>query len=586
VLGQLLRRRRKWWIPLAIAGLVFANRSKNRNDGPEKTEPKPASESAALAQLVPVQITASSSDRFVTSTAISPDGKYLAYSDPRGVQLRIMATGETRLLADTAKMSVLGWGSDGASIRTSREASSTEREYWDISVLGGRQRATAGKLSPDGTHAVTKGPLDRQVIVTDPAGGHPRTLAEYGTIDMFIAGLDWSPDGRFLVVAMSVPPGSASSTLETIEVSTGERHKIADVPGVGFGISAAVILPDWRVIYAARETTERRLDSNLWSVRIDRRNGRAEGSPRRLTNWTGFRFASLSATADGKRLAFVKFVNHAHTYISNLKRGNTAIDPPRRLTKDEWEDVPTAWSFDDRFVYFETSRNGTFDVMRQAVDQETPEPLAAGPGDQFGPRTVPGGLWVLIASRASAADPSVVSRVPSTGGPVERIVESPNLLHFRCGERASCVLVERVGNDDVVYELDPIKGRGAEMFRKPPGSGDPAVSPDGTSLAYLTGPGNHTIRIVNRTGGTIRDIDVPGDRPLQSLDWSIDGLGFFSTYVSNDDARLIYVTMTGAPRVLTDKQLLVAWSLPSHDGKRLAMFASTQTSDVWTLEGF
>jgi hypothetical protein len=44
--------------------------------------------------------------------------------------------------------------------------------------------------------------------------------------------------------------------------------------------------------------------------------------------------------------------------------------------------------------------------------------------------------------------------------------------------------------------------------------------------------------------------------------------------------------MTGAPRVLTDKQLLVAWSLPSHDGKRLAMFASTQTSDVWTLEGF
>ena len=587
VLGQVLRRRRRWWVPLAILGLVLASRLKYWNDRSESTPPEPAPQSTALAQLVPVQITASTSVTSVNSSAISPDGKYLAYSEPRGVQLRLMATGETRLLADTAKMSVLGWRADGASIRTSREVSATEREYLDLSVLGGRHRATAGKLSPDGTHAVTTDPLDRQVIVTDHAGGHPRRLAEYDIANLFIAALDWSPDGRFLVVATSVPSVSGNSKVETVDVTSGQRRTIAEVPHASYGILDAVMLQDWRVIYAAREPTERAQDSNLWSARIDRRDGSAVGSPRRLTNWTGFRFAWLSATADGRRLAFVKYTVNEHTYISNLKRGNTAIDQPRRLTKDEWNDVPTAWSPDDRFVYFHTSRNGNLDVMRQAVDQDAPEPLAGGPGDQLRARTVPGNMWVLIISRAFGAA-TIVSRVPSAGGPVERVVESPHLVHFRCGERAFCILVERDGDANVVYELDPIKGRGAEMFRTPAGSNDPAVSPDGASFAYLTSEKSHTIRMVNRTGVTIRDIEVPGDRPLQSLDWSADGLGFFSTYVSDEDlATLIYVPLTGPSRVLkTDMQLFMAYAIPSHDGKRLAIYAGTQASDVWTLSGF
>jgi hypothetical protein len=113
------------------------------------------------------------------------------------------------------------------------------------------------------------------------------------------------------------------------------------------------------------------------------------------------------------------------------------------------------------------------------------------------------------------------------------------------------------------------------------------VSPDGASIAFLTGEGSHTIRLVTLHGEPIRDIDVPGDKYLQSLDWAPDGSGFFTTLNAEGEASLAFVPMKGAPRVLmSDKRFAVSWSVPSHDGKKIAIFAATQTSDVWTLSGF
>src|SRR4029453_2896141 len=78
-------------------------------------------------------------------------------------------------------------------------------------------------------------------------------------------------------------------------------------------------------------------------------------------------------------------------------------------------------------------------------------------------------------------------------------------------------------------------------------------------------------------------IDVPGERYLQALDWSPDGLGFFTTLNNSQESSLAYVPLNGALRVLkADRDFAVSWSIPSHDGKKLAIFAATQTSDVWT----
>jgi hypothetical protein len=50
------------------------------------------------AELKPQQLTANSSEDPVAVASISPDGKYLLYSDLEGLHLRLMANGETQSL--------------------------------------------------------------------------------------------------------------------------------------------------------------------------------------------------------------------------------------------------------------------------------------------------------------------------------------------------------------------------------------------------------------------------------------------------------------------------------------------------------
>ena len=59
------------------------------------------------------QLTANPPDVPVTSARISPDGKYLAYADPTGIQVRVIDTGETQRIADTRGMEVYAWSGDG-----------------------------------------------------------------------------------------------------------------------------------------------------------------------------------------------------------------------------------------------------------------------------------------------------------------------------------------------------------------------------------------------------------------------------------------------------------------------------------------
>ena len=45
---------------------------------------------------------------------------------------------------------------------------------------------------------------------------------------------------------------------------------------------------------------------NFWISRVDVSTGKVIEAPRRITNWFGFAIASPSATADGKRVAFLE----------------------------------------------------------------------------------------------------------------------------------------------------------------------------------------------------------------------------------------------------------------------------------------
>ena len=89
---------------------------------------------------MPVQLTANAEELSVTSAAISPDGKYLAYADPRGLFLRLMATGETHPvdLPEGFLVEEVDWFPSAARLLVSSPSASGDRiSLWTISILGG-----------------------------------------------------------------------------------------------------------------------------------------------------------------------------------------------------------------------------------------------------------------------------------------------------------------------------------------------------------------------------------------------------------------------------------------------------------------
>jgi hypothetical protein len=58
------------------------------------------------------QLTTNSTDNPVSANAISPDGKYLAYADKKGLHLKLIATGELRDIPNPEpyKESFVAWG--------------------------------------------------------------------------------------------------------------------------------------------------------------------------------------------------------------------------------------------------------------------------------------------------------------------------------------------------------------------------------------------------------------------------------------------------------------------------------------------
>ena len=101
------------------------------------------------------QLTYNSAENFVVSGAISPDGKYLAYTDTNGVQIQNIATGESRpvpqpekLNEDRADLEVACWFPDSTRFLVNSHPTSQKPQSWDsegsfisvVSVLGGAPR--------------------------------------------------------------------------------------------------------------------------------------------------------------------------------------------------------------------------------------------------------------------------------------------------------------------------------------------------------------------------------------------------------------------------------------------------------------
>ena len=568
---------------------------------------------ARLAALAPPQATAAATprdfklERLTANTtelpiqmaAISSDGKLVAYSDPLGVHIQSMATGETRLLPGTKDHVLVRWTPDGQAVQTRMQGAAGGAVARRVVPLNGDAQFPAPEsltgylISPDRTHRASASDDRLRISILDANGENSREVWNTSPkciLDQF----PWSPNGKAIAVTCTKSDDTGvASRLEVIDIARGVRNVVVSEEK-NLWIRSIVWASPNRIVASidelARGVNQR--NSNLWEVSLNPDGTPVTGSLRKLTAWTDFPIRNRSLTTDGKNLVFIRSFAQRDVYVAPLEAGGTQMGTPRRFTLDLGDDYPTGWTRDSKSVLITSDRTGMQGIYRQDLDRQTAERIVEMPGHQLLARPTPDGSSVLFMGWDPAkGQHSQLMLVPIAGGAPVLVPNSEKVgSNYRCGMVGTCMIAERQGGEYIISELDFAKGRGREIYRETHAD-HLDVSPDGKWISEASGRGA-TAKVVLRsfTTGTVeREIALPGAATLMGMDWAPDSKGFFWGDRSATHLRVMYSDLSGKASVLWSQPagtLSSIWGIPSPDGKHLALVLLTDDSNVYAIKNF
>ena len=553
------------------------------------------------------RLTANPSSMPVNRAVISPDGKYLAYSDQNGIHLQLIGANETHTLEAPpgfnprqADLYPAAWFPNGTRLLLNTVLAG-QRSIWVSSMLGGapvklRDDAVGQSVSPDGSLIAFTANItqrgDREIWLIAPDGENAHKLL---TVDEHtgVGRVLWSPDGqRIAYQAFHWEADKFQVSIESCDLKGTQPSMLLSDPAlVDFWWG-----PEGRLIYSRSEPQPNEKDSNLWEIRIVPRTAKRSGEPKRLTNWADFSFQDLTASSDGRRLSTMKKSVQSDVYVGILEHNGEVMKSVRRLTLDEHDDWPFGFTPDSKTVVFSSNRNGPIGIFKQSLDRDIAEAISIGAGDALVPTLSPDGLWILYATTPKAEGNSMsvrLMRVPLSGGVPQEILRTRGYINHDCGRFPGtlCVFGELTEGEIILWAFDPALGKGRELTRIPVSPSelhDLAVSPDGSLIAVTKGfDPEGRIRILSSTGEPERDVVVKEWGGFSAVNWQADGKGFFVSSRSARGGSLLHVSMDGRAQVLWEQKARGAlYGISSPNGRYLAFAGSTEDGNAWLIENF
>jgi serine/threonine protein kinase/Tol biopolymer transport system component len=572
--------------------------------------------SSALPQFRERQLTTNSTENSVVAGRISPDGRYLAYSDVKGIHLKLIETGETQTLPQPesqrgtpVEWSVNSWFPDATRFLASTTLPGALGGIWVFSVMGGvphelRQHAWAWSISPDGSSIAfatrMSGFAYADIWIMNANGEQVHQVDEADENSAFDS-LRWSPDGRRLAyVRYRRTPEKLPVTIETRDLESSAPTVLFSRAS-DFSSTDLDWLRDGRLIFTREEDADSN-SCNLWTLQLDLHTGHSNAPPERLTKWAGFCAYGLSASADGKRLTVQRVSEQESVYIADLGPNAIPLRPPTRLTLSESTDAPIDWTSDSTAVLFTSNRNGRQQIFKQSLQSDTPELIEVGfPNPGLCCRS-PDGAWILFSTTEDwEAATWELRREPLEGGPSESVLTA----HYGADAGARCsrspatlCAVGEYSSDRkqlVFTAFDAIKGRGRELLRydtDPAGRYSWDLSHDGTRIALLNPPEGR-LHILRLDGRAPEQIAVKNLNLGDALGWSADDKGLFVDNTTVQGTALTYLDLNGNPHQIWEvrgsrfaRANAAPWGVPSPDGHHLAINGYLQNSNVWMLENF
>jgi serine/threonine protein kinase len=548
------------------------------------------------------QLTASSAQDFIEYALISPDGKYLVYSEKAGsLFLSLIETGETRVLVPASgDVFPVSWFPGGTQLLITKYDGS----LWKVSVLTGAltklgPNSTNASVSPDGTQILYWNDSTHEVWVMGPNGENGHRVMVVGP-NSYLMALAWAPNGQRFVYEISrgAADGQADIVVESLDVQGKQQPKVIvsnrDLPT---GNEASLWwLPDERVIYSLDDSTPNMESSSLWAMRVDPADGKVLSGPERITNWPGFSTTCVSATASGKQLVFIKSHNQISIYIAPISPNQKLnLGKVERLITDTWAKHVDGWTADIRSVYLSSNRNGKLGIYRQDIHEQISQPIIVGADDYYRARPNADGASLLYTEKkAGPPEHHRLMSVALEGG-------TPTLLatgdaEYQCASPPAkvCVVSEEKEGKVNFYLLDPTKGPSPHPFESTDRVLDWSLSPDGRQIALIEFKDATRVQILEINKTAVRRLDLsklgkwtPFESQLQNLSWFANGKGLYVTDYLPSGTPLLAMSLDGNTSILFQQgRNWLCCPNTSPNGRFLAFTAAELHRDVAVIEGF
>jgi len=578
---------------LGAVALLVHERGRNRHD------------ESSFSQMTITPVTSTGK---VHATAISADGKWLAYvaddQGKHGVFMRQLATGSDAVVVrgEDGEITGLAFSPDGNYLYYSRLAPGTGLGTLSmVPSLGGSPRPiivdvdSPVSFSPDGKQFVfvREAPKTSSLIIASADGSDEKPLAVLQSPVRFDhSGPAWSPDGKQVAVSRNSNGDLQNFDLYTVNAGTGAATRIGNrswsLP------SQLAWLPDSSAFVFASGDSNATFSSQIWQVSYP------DGDARRVTNDLN-RYQGTTVTSDGSELATVQL-----TYAGNLWLAGFGTSSPISAPKQITSGVSRAdgltgitWPAPDVLLYSYYA-SGVVRIASSASNGSNSHDLALGSDLPLFPASC-GDANQFVLSISKVEGGISIWRADLDGSNLKRLTNGLVDMWPSCSPDGQSVYYTKITSDQTqIMKLGIDGGTPATL-----GSANlsfSTVSPDGRSLAslYRATPGKPAqLAVVDAQSGEIRATydELPGmsigNIGGSTLAWTKDGRAILFVETQNGVSSL-WAQPIGAPGAskASAKQIMIfgpglIWGYAiSPDGKQIVSARGGPITDAVLLKHF
>ncbi len=480
---------------------------------------------------------------------LSSDARYLSHPEwlSGNIAITDLATGTMRPVTTTGSInkSPGEYGECSIFSRDNRQLAYywfSEQSELRVSAVDGGPTRTLFR-TPDFLRPLDWSPDGRSILVLVYSPKGPEQLAVVSTADGAIRRFEtapdhslkasFSPDGRYIAYSGAKAPDPAKSDVFIMAINGSRQTEIVGHPAddglLGWSEDGG------RVSFWSDRTGS----GDVWSIGVA--NGSPQGTP----------LLTKSNIGDALPVRLVKNTLY-YTMISELSDIQVAtVDsaagkllspfaPAKRYFS--MSNFAPEWSPDGRFLaYRSTPASSNTWVNPAAVisvlnietrEERTLRPRIAKLDPVDGPHWSPDGKSLLVIGMQNTPDAGVYT-VDATTGTTVPVVKTPpgQWVLFAAWARDGGSIFYTISQPTRIVRRDLASGAEKEIVRittSPAGVPRLSVSPDGRTLAYIARePGNRMIRTINLVstdGGPSRDIYRTGENEgMGGLAWTPDG---------------------------------------------------------------